>query len=309
VACFPAQENPPKLSTLSHQEQRLQSRKLAAQCFFQQQCDLDQAVTAYKQLAHDSRALRVADAKRFIKYQLIKWYELASVRNRPHQKQHLLVDDEIAKQFAYKLAMGCAQHTSVLVNGQLRDAWHHRRFFDLKDAYNHDRYIQQVMDTCGSVQQLMRRAKKVDPDLHWCWQHIKPDIPAELKQARQKYCREQLAKALSDSTYLLDFFWEDEVKIYIANDRDGKVRVWGHRSEIAHEPPMPCKFFDSDYQVCLHVMLVVSARYGVFYFDTLTGTTMINNELIKVAPQAEVFLRKRDNKWYRVSRLLNKHNT
>lgn len=301
MACCPVQKEPPKLSTLSSKQQQLQSRKLALQCFMQKQCDIDLAVAAYKQLAHDNRALRVAAPKRFIKYQIYKWVERASLRNRPHHKQQLLIDDEITKQFAYKLAKGCAQHTTVMVNGELRDHWHHRRFFDLNDAYRNDRYIQQIMDTCGSVQQLIRRAEAVDPDLAWCWQHLKADIPPQLKQARQKYSSEQLARALHNRTYLLDFFWEDEVKIYIANDQDGKVRVWGHRSELAQEPPMPCRYLDDPYNVCLNLLLVVSARYGVFYFDTLTGTSLMNNELIKVAPQAEAFLQRRNYEYYKVS--------
>lgn len=278
----------------------MQSRKLAVQCFFEQGCDLEKAVAAYKQLSHDNRAIRITALKRFIKYQLHKWYERASLRNRPHQKQQQQLDDEIVKQFAYKLAMGCAQHTSVLVNGELSDHWHHRRFFDLKDAYNKDRFIQQVIDTCGSVQQLMRRAKALDPDLAWCWQHLKPDISVAKKQARQQYASEQLAKALQDSTYLLDFFWEDEVKIYTANDRSGKVRVWGHTSELAQEAPMPCRYLFDKYHVVLNLLLVVSARYGVFYFDTLTGTSLINNVLIKVAPQSEAFLQLRNYEYYKV---------
>jgi hypothetical protein len=308
VACCLAQVNPPKLSTLSPEQQRLQSRRLALQCFFQEHCDFDMAVAAYKRLAHDNHAKRVTAVKQFITYQLYKWYERGSVRNRPRKKQRLQVDDEIAKQFAYKLAMGCAQHTSVLVHGQLRDHWHHRRFFDLQDAYKNDRYIQQVMDTCGSIPQLVRRAKAADPDLAWCWQHIKGDISVELKRARQKYSGDQLAKALQDSTYLLDFFWEDEVKIYIAKDRDGKVRVWGHKSEIAHEPPMPCRFAGARKQVCLNLMLVVSARYGIFYLDTLTGTTLINNELIKVAPEAVTFIMRRNHEYYKVGWQLHKQD-
>lgn len=284
----------------------MQSRRLAIQCFFELHCDFDLAVTAYKRHAHDGYAWRVNPVKRFIRYQLYKWYTRNSVANREHRKPQQQIDDEVAKQFAYKLAMGCPQHTSAFVNGQYIDHWHHRRFFDLQDAYHHDKYIQQIMDTCGSVPQLMRRAKAVDPDLAWCWQHIKADIEVELKKARQTYAGQQLAKALQDNTYLMDFFWEDEVTIYIANDRDGKVRVWGHRSEIAHEPPMPCKLMGARKQVCLNLMLVVSARYGVFYFDTLTGTTLMLNkqtgglELIKVAPQAEAFLQTRDHQYYKV---------
>lgn len=174
--------NPPKLSTLNTKEQYLQSRRLAIQSFFEERCDLDSAVAAYKRYAHDGYAKRVSPVKRFIKYQLYKWYDHNSVANRPHQKPPQQVDDEVAKQFAYKLAMGCAQHTSAFVNGQYTDHWHHRRYFDLQDAYHHDRYIKHIMDTCGSVPQLMRRAKAVDPDLAWCWQHIKADIEVELKQ-------------------------------------------------------------------------------------------------------------------------------
>jgi hypothetical protein len=289
---------------LQEHEADLQSRRIMVQCFFSANSNIDDAVAAYKRQVRAGVALPYSRYGREMRYNLCKWVETGSVQNRPHSKQQQELPDEVVKQFAYKLAMGYAHHCYLEKNGQLTEAWEHRPFNTLADAAQHDPYIRDVLQTCGSQQQLMRRAKALDPELAWGYEHIKEDIPQSLKAERQAFAKQQLQRAQEDPSFLLDMVCMDEVKFYIANDRDGKVRVWGHKSDLSHAEPTPCPLLGSHNQVCLNLMLVVSPRYGVMYCDTLTGTSKVRGQLVKIAPQAQQLVLQRNGREYTVSGML-----
>lgn len=300
------QSQPPKLWILTDKQRVLQSHRIAVQCYFEQGHDLNKAAAAYSCYAHDSRVLHVSRAPRYIIYQVTKFLETSSVTTRPYKKHEGPVPNEVAAQFALKLASGCAQQRWLWVNGRLVECYYHRRFLSIADAYSHDLYIQQIIDTCPSLQQLIRQAKHQNPDLGYCWQHICEDISAEVKESRQKYSKERLTKLKADSEHLLNFFWEDEIKVYVGSDKEGKVRVWGSKRELRTEPPQPCPFVGSHKQVCFHLLIVSSARYGIVYWNTMTGTTLWEGDLIKPNILSQAAIERRNHEYYKARRLLLK---
>lgn len=306
------QELPQPLSQLTEHAAELQTRRLAVECYFEAKRDMAGATALFNKKIREHLANKVSYVHRYIMYQLNKWTQQSGVHDRPKPEivsaSQLIVDDEVARQFAYKLAHGHAVHIAVDVNGQLVESYEHRQFYTLDEAVEQDAYIRMVVESGVNVRSLMRRAHELDPQLGWFWQHIRePKTAAQLAE-RKKYSNDQLQRVRGIPNYLLDTFWMDEIRIYIAQERSGKVRVWGHRRELNQQPPTVCPLLDSGRQLVLNLMIVSNARYGIIWCDTLTGTSWLDGEQWKIEQLAQGFIRQRDGNYYKVSYSLTKQD-
>lgn len=153
---------------------------------------------------------------------------------------------------------------------------------------------------------LLHRARQLVPELHCGFEHIRLEPSAELKQRRMAFATRQLQRMATEQDFLLNMFCEDEFAMYLANPKDYVVRSWGFRSAQAHAMPNSIMMLgEDDKQVKLHIMLVVSPRYGVVWRNFLTGTSPVDGGHVHLEELMKPSIAARNAEPYKVSGVLH----
>jgi hypothetical protein len=295
------QDNPKKEADLEPQEWMLQSRRILVQCYFIARGDERAALTLYRTQERKGVAHGYKRLDKELKYVMGMWVHESSVHNRPHTHQQPAVPDDVIREFAVKLASGHATPIYTFVNDEPVTSFEHRPYYTLSEAAACDPYIADVVRQFRDKSVLLHRAKELEPELHYGFMHIRLEPSAELKQLRMAYAARQLQRMAAEPDFLLNMFCEDEFAMYLANPKDYSVKSWGFRSAQAHALPQSIKLLgEDDKQVKLHIMLVVSPRYGVVWCNFMTGTSPVDGGHIHLEGLMANSIAKRNGQWYKV---------
>lgn len=183
------------------------------------------------------------------------------------------IPDEVAKRCANILAEGYMQQRYLFVEDHVLTYTEHAYFTSIKDAVQHEQYLQGVLQQYDvSLDHLLRRCKEVDPQLVYRRLPMKRALPERTVQLRRTFGLDQQMRLLQIPSLLYDTFFMDECTIWVGKDLMNRLRVWCHRGEFEGQPPFPNRWLGRGQPFKISFLLVVSARKGWFYKEFLTGT-------------------------------------
>lgn len=262
-----------------HQEGRFKTRLTAVEAYFQGERQIGEAVRLFDVKRNLRKLPPVADPHHFIHYQILKlerYYTLLDVRERPRPKK---VPDEDVKRAADILAAGYEQQLYTEVGGVLV-AWEEpRHFTSIKQATMVSPALRSIMAHYDiTAKHMLKRIHQVAPDLAFSALPMKIQLSADNMSARMQYAEWMYQQHLADPSFLYKIMWDDETRIYIGKDLQGKLKVYHYTGRYDGQPPIANPLLNKEHTIRLDVSLFVDAFRGCSHVEVLTGTTNLAAE-------------------------------
>jgi hypothetical protein len=259
----------------------LQSRLFAVKCMFRYDAVLPHvpaaAISMFKEQWNSrfesGQVGHVSAVRQFLSYNSQKLQDSFTLLTIKSSGRPAAVPLDVAKECAKIVGKGYMQKRYLMFPDTCYVYFEHAYFTSIKDAVVHSPRLQQVLEQYKvSRDNLLQRCKTADPRLVYLHPSMKRVVPEHTKQERVVYGGQQLTLLLLEPTMMEDTFLMDECTVWVGKDLFRKLHIWCFRGDFAGQPPLINKFEGKDQPFKVNFLLVVSARYGCFYFELLTGT-------------------------------------
>jgi hypothetical protein len=259
----------------------LQARLFAVKCMFKHDAVLPHvpaaAISMFKEQWNSrfdsGQEGHVSAVRQFLSYNFQKLQDSFTLLTIKSSGPPAAVPLDVARECAQIVGKGYMQKRYLMFPDRCYVYVEHAYFTSIKDAVVHSPRLQQVLEEYKvSRENLLERCKAADPRLVYLHPSMKRVVPDHVKQERVVYGGQQLTLLLQEPTLMEDTFLMDECTAWVGKDLFRKLHIWCYRGDVAGQPPLINKFEGKGEPFKVNFLLVVSARYGCFYFELLTGT-------------------------------------